>query len=120
MTLDEKLREIFRNPEWGQYRNNWQFEIAQIKAAFAEEGYVQVPQVEIVTRYEAGKKPELFMVNGEEVMTGQEWYDRFEKEVMDIQYSINVPEDADRTDSIIEGVEMTLLGLASKAAGLTE
>lgn len=55
--------------------------IAQIKQAFQDEGYIHVPQVEVVTRYEHGKKPEVYMVNGKEVMTGKEFYERFLKEL---------------------------------------
>lgn len=46
-----------------------------------KDGWVKLPQVEVVTRYEANKKPEVIMVNGKEVMTGQEWYDKFEQEL---------------------------------------
>jgi hypothetical protein len=90
--LDERLRELLSQITTGGHyvRLNRQAQqlvdsqSAQIKQAFADEGYVHVPQVEVVTRYEAGKKPEVFMVNGKEVMTGQEWYSRFEPLLEDI------------------------------------
>jgi len=61
--------------------NDYDKLIPAIKQAFSEAGYLQIPMVEVVTRYKQGKKPEVFMVNGKEVMSGQEWYDRFEAEL---------------------------------------
>lgn len=48
---------------------------------------IKIPQVEVVTRWEGQNKPELFMVNGKEVMTGQEWYDRFIIHIPTDQYN---------------------------------
>ena len=49
--------------------------IPEIKQAFAETGYVLIPQAQV------GKLDgvEIMSINGKEVMTGQEWYDRFIK-----------------------------------------
>ena len=90
MSLDKRLKEL-RVPTSIRYDvdgtsevKSWvhlgKSSIEAIKQAFIDEGWVQVPQVEVVTRYEAGKKPEVYMVNGKEVMTGPEWLARFEKE----------------------------------------
>lgn len=77
--LDQKLVEIL-NKARREQRPDARVLIPELKQAFADEGYVHIPQVEIVTRYERGEKPELYMVNGKKVMTGQEWYDRFVRE----------------------------------------
>jgi hypothetical protein len=79
--LDEKLRDIFINDSKskGLHDDNWEnFVVSpdkiipQIKQAFADEGYQYVTRAEdsLVTRYHNG-----------ELMTGQEWYDRFVKEL---------------------------------------
>jgi hypothetical protein len=88
--------------------------IAQIDAVYREAGYVHVPEVEIVTRYERGKEPELFMVNGKEVMTGQEWYERFEREYhMSADWIAGDPEMGD-------DAEHDVLAAAKRAAGLEQ
>lgn len=53
-------------------------DIEQIKQAFIDAGYVQIPQVEM-ERDPTNNRPTFYTVNGKEVMTGQEWYDRFVK-----------------------------------------
>lgn len=83
-SLDEKLMKILEVASIsGIYgpTNATTYEdlVAQIKKCFADEGYVYIPMVETVTRFERGHIPKIYMVNGKEVMTGQEWYDRFEK-----------------------------------------
>ncbi len=89
MNLDDKLRDILLgasyavpliDEESGAGSAVMPMYLRALKKAFTDEGYVHIPQVETVTRYERGAKPELFMVNGKEVMTGQQWYDRFERE----------------------------------------
>ena len=82
MSIEERLADILDSAKEIDYLGeiDWSNSIAQIKNAFIEEGYVQVPQVELVTRWERGSKPELYTVNGKEVMTGQEFYDRFVRE----------------------------------------
>lgn len=50
--------------------------IPEIIACFKEEGW-KPEGVEVVTRWERGKKPHIFMIEGKEVMTGKEWLDRF-------------------------------------------
>lgn len=90
MNLDEKLREIVAGyagvPEYNNKQHHQRLDevISGLKQAFEAAGYVYVPQVEIVTRYERGKKPELFMINGQEVMTGQEWLAAFKNELKNL------------------------------------
>jgi len=80
--LDQKLREIglydvsdSRYTELGEHPET----IARIKQAFADEGYVIIPRFKRVHMETLTVKS----VDGEEVnfMTGQEWHDRFEKEL---------------------------------------
>ncbi len=108
MSLDEKLREIvvsqFPGKSWEETRNIGVTEeghlvpqlgshsseldnfIAQVKQAFTNEGYL--PHVEAGKHVKVGDK--LYITNGTdplvqvdlaEFMTGQEWYERFKKEV---------------------------------------
>lgn len=88
-SLDDKLKEILQavwkddNMYFANEGLDYDLEgnssgaITLIKRAFQESGYVHIPQVEIVTKYERGSKPNVIMVNGNEVMTGAEWYERF-------------------------------------------
>lgn len=88
-SLDKRLREILNNVATEAYedRNVPITEaIEAIKTCFEADGWVKIPQTEVVTRYERGKKPEVFMVNGKEVMTGSEWRQAFERE-------LNAPKD---------------------------
>lgn len=114
--LDDKLREIYLTidecPEskvCGTCIKLADDFVAQIKQAFADDGYVQIPQVEVVTRWEAGKKPEVFMVNGKEVMTGQEWFEKFVYALLeDGTYEEGDTKDLDE-----------VMDAARKAAGMT-
>jgi hypothetical protein len=69
--LDDKLKEIFKDSDL-MYSHATEVLIAQIKQAFAEEGYFQV---------EVNGKIYTHNLNDNR-LTGQEWYDRFEKEVV--------------------------------------
>lgn len=69
--------------------------IAQIKQAFADEGYENT----------TFKTTELFKGHSPEYMTGQEWYDRFEKELRNHH-------------SVKTLLDENYLKLAKKAAGL--
>lgn len=83
MSIDDKLREIVGAIIYDGHKNGvttptepW---VVNIKQAFADEGYVQF-------KYEPGAKVfteeeglQLLLDKG--FMTGQEWYDRFEKEL---------------------------------------
>jgi hypothetical protein len=73
--LDEKLREIIGNHERAvqERAKNTSFTVMEIEQAFKDAGYIKVPQqVEDTWR-------EYNRIAG--YMTGQEWYDRFEKEL---------------------------------------
>jgi len=82
--LDTKLQDILEDWYPG---TQYQEVIPKLKQAFADaqtEGLLKDwgrPEIEIVTRYERGKEPKVIMVDGKEVMTGQEWYERFKKEI---------------------------------------
>ena len=52
----------------------------EIIQAFKDDGWVKIPQVEVTTNWERGK-PDEHTVNGKRMMTGQEWYERFEREL---------------------------------------
>lgn len=62
--LDDKLREILD----GNFGADYSDAIAQIKQAFAE-------------HYDAIEKDTLHYVSNLKLMTGQEWYERFEHEL---------------------------------------
>lgn len=105
--LDDKLREILENTAIQAGVPPVDEAINQIKQAFADEGYVNIPMVETVTRFERGHVPEIYMVNGKEVMTGQEWYDRFAHEL-----EVELDHKIDRTWNI------AIYKAAKRAAGL--
>lgn len=85
MSLDDRLKEILKEHRSfamhsagdGVAMHNSDEAIAQIKQAFADNNYVQLPTV----RKEID---EGITVNGKIVMTGQEWFDRFEVETAKI------------------------------------
>jgi len=92
--LDKKLIEILRwckeqetwndflkksgkmEPETGDYTSVEAACLVSLRQAFADRGYVRLPQGQV------GKLEgvEIMSINGKRVMTGQEWYERFEKE----------------------------------------
>lgn len=82
--LDDRLREILADSgiamQYANVPDNMEYTIAQIKAAFKAEGW-KPGDVEVVTRWERGKKPHIFMIEGKEVMTGQQWYQKLEEEM---------------------------------------
>jgi hypothetical protein len=83
-TLDDKLREILDNHERLVFEST-DMAIAQIKQAFADAGYPVSTHLE-----EEPKKVRLTFSNGNRVeyMTGQEWYNRFEKALEDELYGV--------------------------------
>lgn len=68
--LDDRLREIPIDRDGGRYHLS-SAELIWVKQAFADEGYERLGHH---TTKKPGQKAEL-------IMTGQEWYDRFEKEM---------------------------------------
>lgn len=76
MTLNDKLREVLLKGtatfDGDKKRIFWSNDdvIAQIKQAFAEEGY-----------WKMDKKKSVASIIGLDVMTGQKWFGRFEKEL---------------------------------------
>lgn len=84
--IDDRLREILKRPHQDSMGTMvmmfpTQKMLDQIKQAFKDEGWVKVPEVQTVTRYERGGNSEVIMVNGKYVMTGKEWYNRFLREL---------------------------------------
>lgn len=72
MSLDDKLREIVDfEGETEEYANET---IAQIKQAFADEGWIHSPLVDYQFK----------RIKSGELMTGQEFFDRFEPLLEDI------------------------------------
>jgi len=81
VSLDDRLREILTE-RYGFAEHQGDMAdliIAQIKRAFAEEGY----QKTVFTHYPMEITQTIYDLHderGRPVMTGQEWYDRFQKE----------------------------------------
>lgn len=121
--LDEKLRKILHSWEsqglergWGTIgdENN---AIAQIKEAFAEEGYrPAVRQIKVSSFEEAMKIQEERIP----VMTGQEWYERFAEEYLKADpYWITVSQSNGRNlQEQSNDVRQVALDCAKKAANL--
>lgn len=83
MSLDDRLKEILdtlRNaPKHRAAGAIIDAEIA-IKQVFTDEGYIKIPCVEL-EHDKNNNRPTLYTVMGNEVMTGQDWYERFIKEI---------------------------------------
>lgn len=93
-TLNEKLKEIWIDPTNtdNDYKLHLTDEaIAQIKQIFSDEKYLTPTEFQLMAE-----------TNG--LMTGQEWYDRFHKEIMEMDGSLWINQDMFRA--------------AKKAAGL--
>jgi hypothetical protein len=106
--IDDKLKEIVDALDTAQVCNHTHF-IDQIKQAFTDEGYANPDEVfdgVIDGLAKNGKK-----------LTGQEWYDRFEKE-LDVQLDNDKGEEW--LDHLAEyGADLTpILDAAKKASGL--
>jgi hypothetical protein len=117
--LDDKLQFALT-----QFDNNaplggrWETVMVRIKAAFESEGYAHY---ETVIQKEVNDQLQGIHEYYQEVyMSGQQFYDRFKAELDKQHYDINVPDDMDRTDAIVEGVEKTLLKAAARAAGVSD
>lgn len=84
-SLDDKLREILDSftdrplPKNPFYRKGQNDIMAQIKQAFADEGYA--PTINYKDLDESEKAEVTRRVFDQNYMTGQEWYARFEKEL---------------------------------------
>lgn len=108
-TIDDKLIFLltqFVKPENKGHR--YSDAVKQIKEAFAEEGYVHLPQGYV------GKLEgvEIMHINGKQVMTGQEWYERFEKQYhMSADWIAGDPEMGD-------DAELDVLNAAKRASGI--
>lgn len=105
MALDDKLKEIKVYPTHNGFLPD--HALAQIKQAFVEEGYIDF------------KKE--YQVKG--FMTGQEWYDRFEKELgaMVDYYRENLWNSVEPSPAqkiLYEQQNYKILQAARKAAGL--
>jgi len=114
--LDDKLREMLEIVHEGcKLTRPCPVEnqaVRAIKEAFADEGYIQIPSVTEVVDDDKGTHLE---VRGVRVMTGQEWYDRFEKEAS----SNNFDEIASgRMRQVFINLNNAYLEAAKKAAGL--
>lgn len=112
-TLDEKLREIAERIRDGGMNSGWNYDVdeamEEIKQAFIDAGWV-------VGRIATEVNGSLYIVNGVDpirrydgatLLTGQEWYNRFEAEVDAM--SMEPP--------IVDGA---YLEAAKKAAGIKE
>ena len=82
-TLDDRLREILRADRANELAIAET--IAQIKQAFADEGWIKIPQiVEVEGKLET--QHNFVDINNMRYMTGQEWYDRFERELQRVAF----------------------------------
>lgn len=91
MSLDDKLRGLYDgHPD---HMEEW---LTDIKQAFADEGFISVYQGRV-------DKP---------TMTGQEWYDRFEKELKQSGFSWDI-QNGNQAEAIFDVNEA-----AKKASGL--
>lgn len=96
-SLDDKLRGIIGN---GYDRFDVEKAIAQIKQAFADEGWIKPEGADLIADVL------------DDMMTGQEWYDRFMKELPDSIDLVHPDREVfDRRWAITA---------AKKAAGLTD
>lgn len=120
MSLDNKLREILSDSydivgKGATVRLNHDGAIAQIKQAFADEGYVKIPQG-TVGKVDGVK---IFSINGDSnIMTGQEFYAAYKRELG--FGSLDDVKDMARGEELkaIEVAEMKCDEAAKRAAGL--
>lgn len=127
--IDEKLREIFDelyetresnrlvNMGLKQYTikpNPTSKAITQIKLLFADEGYVQIPQVQLGGNFDGVTK---ITVNSKDLfMTGQEWYDRFVASLDDEFHFMTKPA---HIDSSVYYDAPNVMKSAKRASGLS-
>jgi len=98
MSLEDKLWAIINHHTKSELDR-----VEQIKQAFTDEGYVQIPQAEL-------DKGGFIQVHPEGMyMTGEYWYNKFEE--LANSYPPDTPLDSPRVFA---------LGLAKKAAGIKE
>lgn len=87
--LDDKLREIltgcvnraYDDMDSKSWHDPYSEPIAQIKQAFTDEGYKQYTIHTKITTLNGVVTTQ----HGQAIMTGQEWYDRFKKELTNIK-----------------------------------
>ena len=95
MTLDDKLRYLLKQPNTT---------VAQIKQAFIDEGWADTNNLTTLANWAAKDRG---------LMTGQEFYDRFEKE-----YEHQVKENDSRTGGELSHQRHYIIEAAKKAAGI--
>lgn len=106
MNLEDKLREILTqsvDAQWSQPQ--LKNAIAQIKQAFADAGWLNTNQTNAMMTLAAQFSNR---------MTGQEWYERFEKEM---HFHI-AAKDLDRGYEVLD--RMAILKAARRAAGIED
>lgn len=104
--LDDKLKELKIQLDYEDGRHLSDGDIAQIKQAFYEDGWIDVRGI----RWNYKALHDIDIKPNGEVMTGQEWYDRFGKELQKHQDYKHV-EDTFYMDTIVKEA-------ARKAAGI--
>lgn len=120
--LDKRLREVFKTHiDSGHYTDEFDRLLEDVKTAFEEEGYLHLPSV---------KRGDFITVNGETVilngdgtmtkvvrMTGQEFYDRFEKEWISQPIILNSGS-TETPEDWIARIDQRVKDSVKKAAGL--
>lgn len=119
--IDDKLLEILLKADFtpgldlAHTSEKYGKVIAQIKQAFKDEGYIKIPPLVKSTSkvFEIKKGGIAITIKPEEVMTGQEWLSRFEKELMDIPvlWTDEIPKQ-------LNPYALKVLEAAKKASGL--
>lgn len=120
--LDDKLREIMLNArKVGLSDETATYEVAQIKQAFEEAGYVKSGYANFKSLKVPDEPLDTLQVKHEpSLMTGQEWYDRFEKELSHEIYGDTNPSDKVDCEGIPYACSCDLLDAAKRAAGLDD
>jgi hypothetical protein len=116
MSLDDKLKEIM-GEQYEPILNNADEWLPQIKKAFADEGYIKIPQIrEVKGKLET--QHNFVDINNMRYMSGQEFYERFEKIVSDEIYGDTNPTNKVDCESVPYICTCDMLEAAKKAAGL--
>lgn len=92
--------------------------VAQIIKAFEEAGYIQIPKLHASTGYVIKKGGEAITVKPSEVMTGQEFYDRFFYELGVATEKFHLTLVNNRSYAQLEEVLLLTREAARRAAGL--
>lgn len=113
MSIDDKLKSLLEDDESGIKHccgqtgcDDIEADITQIKQAFTDEGYKYVTRAETELLDRA--------INGD-LMTGQEWYDRFKGELMGISvlWTEEIPKQ-------LNPYALKVLEAAKKASGISD